>query len=109
MMLSERIKAICKEKGTSVYRIEKQLGFGNGSIGKWGKDGRTPSYDRLAAVAKLLGVTVSELTGEKEKSPTSGEIGPSKQDLLNLIDTMEMSELAEIIQMAAETIQKRLK
>ena len=104
----ERVKRICKDRKIPISKLESDLGFSNGYIGQLRK-GVFPA-DRLAKIANYFCVTIDYLlTGEKEKSPISGEIGPSKQDLLNLIDTMEMSELAEIIQMAAETIQKRLK
>ena len=72
MLISERIKEICKSRGISVSKIEKELGFGNGTIGKWGKSGRTPTYDRIYAVAEYLGVPVSELTGEKNTDPQEG-------------------------------------
>ena len=32
MSIVERIKVRCKEKGTSMNALEKELGFGNGSI-----------------------------------------------------------------------------
>ena len=72
----EKIKALCKEKGTSMYKLEKELNLGNGTIGKWGKNGRVPNYANLFAVASALGVTVAELTGEADekgikKSPST--------------------------------------
>lgn len=63
----EKIKALCKEKGTSMYKLEKELNIGNGTIGKWGKNGRVPNYANLSAVASALGVTVAELTGEADE------------------------------------------
>ena len=63
----ERIKALCKEKGTSMYKLEKDLKLGNGTIGKWGKNGRVPNYANLSAVASALGVTVADLTGGSDE------------------------------------------
>lgn len=57
-----KIRELCKKNGTSIYKLEKQLGFGNGVIGRW--DTSIPSYERLTAVATALGVPVTELTGE---------------------------------------------
>lgn len=34
-MLYEKVKEICKEKGISVSAVERELGFGNGTITKW--------------------------------------------------------------------------
>lgn len=64
MELYEQIKKLCKINGTSMSAIEKQLGMGNGTIGKWGKNGRVPNYANLCAVADALGITVAELTDE---------------------------------------------
>ena len=58
----EKIRALCKEKGISIFALEKQLGFGNGVIRRW--DTSAPSYERVSAVADALGVTVAELTDE---------------------------------------------
>lgn len=71
MSISENIKTLCKLNGTSMYKLEKELGIGNGTIGKWGKNGRVPNYDTLSAVASALGVTVAELTGDDNATPLS--------------------------------------
>lgn len=70
----DKIKALCKEKGISIYKLEKELGIGNGTIGRWDKS--APNYSRLKAVANYFGVPVSELTEEakKESPPNGGEL-----------------------------------
>lgn len=83
MLISERIKEICKSRGISVSKIEKELGFGNGTIGKWGKSGRTPTYDRIYAVAEYLGVPVFELTGEKKPASETGD--GNDEELIRLL------------------------
>ena len=102
----DKIRFLCEKNNTNIKALERELGLGNGTIRRW--DERSPSIDKVVLVANHFGVPISALLDD-EKSPTSGEIGPSKQDLLNLIDTMEMSELAEVMQKLAETIQKRAK
>lgn len=49
------IKSVAKPQGKSIYRIEKDLGFSNGTIGKW--DRSMPGADSLQAVADYLGTT----------------------------------------------------
>lgn len=61
----DKIRELCKKNGTSIFKLEKQLGFGNGVIGRWDK--AVPNYERLSAVASALGVTVAELTGEADE------------------------------------------
>ena len=77
----EKIKALCKENKTSIAAIERELGFGNGSIRKW--DDASPAYERISAVANFLGVTVSDLTGDAKKAPAqTGERKISDEDMM---------------------------
>ena len=100
----DKIKALCKEKKTSVAKLEKQLGFGNGVIGRWDKS--VPSYERLAAVANALDVSVSYLTGEtddpsagikKGPAPTKSELSDGQVELIELSKKMSDDELRKFI------------
>ena len=64
-MLFENVNALCKKHGTALYKLEKELGFGNGSLYKWAE--QTPSVDRVKAVADYFGVTVDELLSDEQK------------------------------------------
>lgn len=100
----DKIKALCKEKKTSISKLEKQLGFGNGVIGRWDKS--VPSYERIAAVANALDVQVSYLTGEtddpsagikKDPIPKDGAVGSAKQKLLDALDGLSDSQIEKLI------------
>ena len=100
----DKIKALCKEKKTSISKLEKQLGFGNGVIGRWDKS--VPSYERLAAVANALDVPVSYLTGEtddpsagikKDPIPKDGAVSPAAQEIFDFLDSASGEELADVI------------
>lgn len=100
----DKIKALCKEKKTSISKLEKQLGFGNGVIGRWDKS--VPSYERLAAVANALDVQVSYLTGEtddpsagikKDHIPKDGAVSSAKQKLLDALDGLSDSQIEKLI------------
>jgi len=89
----DKIKALCKDKKTSISKLEKQLGFGNGVIGRWDKS--VPSYERLAAVANALDVPVAYLTGEtddtsagiKEEKKLPAQGGePDKDELVSMVE-----------------------
>ena len=60
----DRIKALCAEKGLSMYRLEKMLGFAHNSIVKW--DRHSPSIDKVVYVAEFFGVTVDDLVKEEK-------------------------------------------
>lgn len=62
----ERIKELCKKRGTNLFRLESELGLANGTIKRWDKN--TPSADRLMLVASYFGVSVEYLlTGEDKR------------------------------------------
>ena len=100
----DKIKALCKEKKTSVARLEKQLGFGNGVIGRWDKS--VPSYERLTAVADALDVSVAYLTGEtddpsagikKDPIPKDEVVSPAKQKLLDALDGLSDEQCEKLV------------
>ena len=61
-MLYERIKALCDEQGISIMECEKRAELGNGAIGAWRT--ASPRISSVQAVARALGVGVSELLEE---------------------------------------------
>lgn len=61
-MFFENVKRLCAERGISFMRLEKELGFGHGAVGKWAKN--SPSVNKAAKVAAFFGVTVDELLKE---------------------------------------------
>ena len=67
MTLYERIETLRKSKNISQGKLEKELGFSNGSISKWKNS--TPTTERLQKLADYFGVTVEYLlTGEEAES-----------------------------------------
>lgn len=64
MSLFERIENIRKEKGISQGRLEKELGFSNGSVSKWKNS--TPTTERLQKVADYFEVSLDYLINGKE-------------------------------------------
>lgn len=63
-MLYDKIKEVAKTKSLSIYRIERDLGFSNGSLRKWNNS--TPSATSLKKVANYLNVTLDDLLEETE-------------------------------------------
>lgn len=71
MTVFERIENLRKSTGISQGKLEKELGFSNGSISKWKHS--TPKYDRLQKIADYFGVTIDYLmtgTDDSTKEPT---------------------------------------
>ena len=65
-MVTENIRKLCEERNISVCALEKEVGLGNGTVGKWRNT--SPRVDRLQLVANYFGVTVDELLQDRRDS-----------------------------------------
>lgn len=63
--IKDRIKALADARGTALSRLDAELGFGNGTIGKWDKS--APQSDKLQAVADYFDVSVDYLLGREDE------------------------------------------
>ncbi len=61
MMIIEKIKLLCTERGLSMYRVEKDCGFSNGSIMKWDKS--SPKLENAIKLADYFGISLDYLVG----------------------------------------------
>ena len=59
MSIIKNIQWLCKKHGTSIPKIEKELGFSNGSVYNWDKN--SPSVDKLQKVADHFKVSTDYL------------------------------------------------
>lgn len=92
--LVEFIRVSCKSQNSSITKMEKDLKFANGTVGKWANGKRYPPKDKLLLVADFLQISIEELMGEapeqKEKPSTAGEIdvsglSPDDAELVRLL------------------------
>ena len=96
MTVFERIEQLRKAQNLSQGKLEKELGFSNGSISKWRNS--TPTYERLQKVADYFGVSVEYLmTGEdssdkKEVTLTPRDERDIKKDLDNIMEKLSTGE-----------------
>lgn len=63
-MIYERIVELCKGKGISISRLEKECGLGNATIRGWKNS--SPKVDNLIVVANYFGVSINDLLREGE-------------------------------------------
>lgn len=68
-VILSNIARLCKEKGISIARLERELGFGNATIRGWGSS--SPNVDNLKKVADFFGVTIDSLIADPSDSYTS--------------------------------------
>lgn len=95
MSLVERINTKCKENGTSIKALERELGFGNGNIRRW--DTQKPSYDRIILVAEKLHISVNWLIFGKE----STDLTPDEQKLIDYYRAADDKSRSMIMTLAA--------
>ena len=82
-IIVQNIKKYAEICGTNIKQIEKDLKFGNGTIGKWKNAPKSPPLDKIEMLAVHLGVSVAALSGEtgaKENSPGPEAEGLSEAD-----------------------------
>lgn len=65
MSVVTNIKVLCKQHQTTIPELEKELGFGRGSIYKWGTN--EPSIGKVQKVALRFGVSVDFLLSGCER------------------------------------------
>lgn len=65
--LVEFVRVSCKNKNSSITKMEKDLNFANGTVGKWANGKRYPPKDKLSLVADFLQISIEELMGEEQK------------------------------------------
>lgn len=90
MSLVENIKSLCAKSGTSVPKLEKELGFGKGAIYNWDKN--SPSLDKLKKVAAYFNRTLDYL------------IDPLEDKIIKLIVSMSSLNDDECSEFSSETI-----
>jgi transcriptional regulator with XRE-family HTH domain len=65
-----RLTEIMDKRKTTAYAVEKEAGIANSLIRKYMKGDSIPGADKLVALAKVLGVSISWLaTGREEQAP----------------------------------------
>lgn len=80
-MLYEKIRKLCKEKGVTVTEVERELGFGRGSLSKIDK--HKPSNEKIKTIADYFGISQDELTGVQTIAP---------QEYYYDLETMKLAE-----------------
>lgn len=109
MAFYERLREICKEKGTTVTNMLSKLGISTGSTGNW-KKGQLPKGDILIKIADYLDTSVdyillgeyrSDITNDEKKLVELYRITPERAKYKVICD-MERIVQEEIQKFSAE-------
>lgn len=104
----ERAKKIATEKGINVSFVCREIGKSRGYISQMIVSGRDFPDEMLVPVANALGVTVEELTDEKQKEkPAPGEGSGLDAAFNAVLDQLTEQELADVLQYAKFKVASR--
>lgn len=109
MTKAEKIRQLCKNKGISVPKLEKDLGYSNGSLLK--RNGSGIKYQRIAEIAKYFDVPVDyllndELTDEKLLIETHNQGNNEAETSRRILAyTKELSEIYDLLSDASPDVQ----
>lgn len=65
-MIFETIESLCKQRGISIARLEREAGLGNATVRGW--ETGSPRVDKLKLVADYFGVTVDSILSGNAKA-----------------------------------------
>lgn len=88
----ENVKALCLQKGIKSTNACKECGVGGSFLSDINR-GQVPSVAKVQMLADYLGVTTSELLGEKEKPAANTD----KPDWLVLFNSLSPEGQKEVI------------
>lgn len=114
--LVEFIRVSCKNRNSSITKMEKDLSFANGTVGKWANGKRYPPKDKLSLVADFLQVSIEELMGqdpEQKEKPNALDgielenLSPARRALLEALEGMDDENIMKIVRIA-QAVKKEL-
>ena len=102
------IRVSCKNQGSSITKMEKDLKFANGTVGKWANGKRYPPKDKLLLVSDFLRISIEELMGEEQKEkPTPGEGSGLDARFDELLSQMTDADRADLLEYMEFKVAKR--
>ena len=63
-MIYTNVSNLCRSRGISIARLEREMGFGNSTIRGWANS--SPTVEKLKVVADYFGVTVDSLLADND-------------------------------------------
>ena len=85
---------LCASCGKNPTTVSKEIGLSNAAASGW-KNGKKPSAITKQRLADYFGVSVSELTGEKQKEKPAPQMENGLDALLKECEGLSKDELEE--------------
>ena len=84
MDVNERIKALMRERGWTPYRLAKESGLSDATVGNLFRRNTVPSMPTLETICRGLGITLSQFFAEGEMVELTPELKELFGDWVNL-------------------------
>lgn len=84
MDVNKRIQALMKERGWTPYRLAKESGLSDATVGNLFRRNTVPSMTTLEAICNGLGITLSQFFAEGEMVELTPELKELFEDWVNL-------------------------
>ena len=103
MALLDNVKLLCKEKGVSQRKMEKEIGISNGASSKWGSS--SPSADILQKLSSYFNVSINYLvTGYTDSGTISLHARDEKDIAKRLENTLAALDAQEGLMFSGEPL-----
>lgn len=114
----KNLKAILKERGITPATAGRESGCGQAFIPNMEHKGTSPSVAKVQQMAQYLGMTTSELLGEKKSGPAAGagietamgeEAVPSSEDWAAAFSELSTEDLLQVQEILLKEFGQRIK
>lgn len=95
-----RIRALCRSKNTSITKIEEELHFANGTIGKWKNGKRTPPLEKVILIAERLGTTPEYILRGEQKEKPALQMENGLMEIDAIFEQLTHSRQAKLLELA---------
>jgi transcriptional regulator with XRE-family HTH domain len=100
MKTKSDLRRLREATGLSVRELARQIDESHTNVSYWERSGQIPRSDKLAPIAKALGVTVEELLGEPKPIRSTAPAGKMRQlfDAASRLPRSQQQKIAAVLE-----------
>jgi transcriptional regulator with XRE-family HTH domain len=100
MKTKSDLRKLRETAGLSVRELARQIGESHTNVSYWERSGQIPRSDKLAAIAKALGVTVENLLGEPSPRRVTTPGGKVRQvfEAVSKLPRRQQQKIVEVVE-----------
>ena len=100
MKTKSDLRKLRETAGLSVRELARQIDESHTNVSYWERSGQIPRSDKLAAIAKALGVTVEQLLGEPTARRVATPGGKARQvfEAVSRLPRRQQQKIVEVVE-----------